>query len=103
MHFCEVVALRYGRVSLPRNVSLNWFIPAFVNSSVGSSPGTSEELGTMVCPCFWKYSRKLRRISRERITLHCKGAPPVFTGRSEILASPAAQLAERIHHRGGRE
>ncbi len=46
---------------------MNWFIPAFVKSSVGSSAGTSDELGTMVWPFCSKYSRKLRRISRERI------------------------------------
>ena len=55
--------------SLPRKTSLNWFIPALVNSSVGSSCGTSGELGTTVWPFCRKYSRKLLRISRERIPL----------------------------------
>src|SRR4029450_1928972 len=69
MHFCAVAARVYGRLSKPRNASLNWFIPALVKSSVGSSPGTSDELGTMVCPWRWKYSRKLRRMSLERMSL----------------------------------
>ena len=34
----------------PRKTSLNWFIPALVKSSVGSSPGTSGELGTTRWP-----------------------------------------------------
>src|SRR3954470_18631397 len=63
MHFWEVVARVYARFSRPRNRSLNWFIPAFVNSSVGSSAGTSGELGTMRWPFFLKYSRKDDRIS----------------------------------------
>jgi len=51
MHFCAVVARRYGRCSRPRNTSLNCTIPAFVKRSVGSPGGTSEALGTRVCPC----------------------------------------------------
>ena len=42
---------------------MNWFIPALVKSSVGSSCGTSGELGTMRCWCRSKYCRKERRIS----------------------------------------
>jgi hypothetical protein len=67
MHFCDVAARVYGRFSRPRKTSLNWFIPAFVNSSVGSSCGTSGELATTVWPWRRKNSRKLPRISRERI------------------------------------
>ena len=50
MHFCAVAARVYGRLSKPRNTSLNWFIPALVNSSVGSSPGTTGELATTWWP-----------------------------------------------------
>src|SRR5512142_3302724 len=71
MHFCEVVARLYGRVSLPRNTSLNWFMPALVKSSVGSSTGTSDEEGTMRCPWRSKYFRKPVRISRESISDDC--------------------------------
>jgi hypothetical protein len=46
---------------------LNWFIPAFVNSRVGSSAGTREELGTTAWPFFSKYLRKELRISRDVI------------------------------------
>src|ERR1700760_4216769 len=63
MHFCEVVARVYGRLSKPRNTSLNWFMPAFVNSSVGSSPGTTGEDATMVWPFDSKNFRKVERIS----------------------------------------
>src|SRR6478735_3772697 len=38
-------------------------MPALVNSSVGSSPGTSGELGTTRWPCCSKYFRKDARIS----------------------------------------
>jgi hypothetical protein len=69
MTFWQVVARLYGRDSLPRKTSLNWFIPALVKRSVGSSPGTSEALGTMVWPFCSKYWRKLRRTSREVIPL----------------------------------
>ncbi len=69
MHFCDVVARVYARFSRPRNVSLNWFIPALVKSSVGSSCGTSDELDTMAWPFWRKYSRKEVRISRERIRI----------------------------------
>ena len=61
--FCAVVARVYSRFSRPRNVSLNWFIPALVNSSVGSSAGTSGELGTILWPFFSKYLRNDERIS----------------------------------------
>ena len=30
---------------MPRNTFLNWTIPALTNSNVGSSAGTSDELG----------------------------------------------------------
>ena len=33
----------YGRLSMPRNTSLNCTMPALVNSSVGSLPGTRLE------------------------------------------------------------
>src|SRR5215510_15152414 len=67
MHFCAVVARVYSRVSFPRNVSLNWFMPALVKRSVGSSCGTSGELGTMRWPFFSKYFRKEARISLDVI------------------------------------
>jgi hypothetical protein len=42
-------------------------MPALVKSSVGSSPGTSEELGTTRWPFRLKYSRNDARISFEVI------------------------------------
>src|SRR3546814_10712230 len=38
-------------------------MPALVNSSVGSLPGTSGDEGTIVCPLLWKNSRNLVRKS----------------------------------------
>src|SRR5712691_5553106 len=51
MHFCVLAARRYGRLPVPRNTSLNWFMPALVNSSVGSSCGTTLEDGTNMWLC----------------------------------------------------
>ncbi len=44
-HFCELVARVKVVLALPVKKSLNWFIPALVNSSVGSFCGTSDALG----------------------------------------------------------
>src|SRR5471032_2576676 len=63
MHFCDVVARVYGLLSKPRNTSLNWFMPAFVKSSVGSSPGTTGDEATMVWPLASKNFRNVERIS----------------------------------------
>src|SRR5260370_27422695 len=52
MHFCVSAALLYGGFSVPRKYGLNWFMPALVNSSVGSSRGTTGDDGTNVWPCF---------------------------------------------------
>src|SRR5512132_2037610 len=89
MHFCEVVAREYGRFSLPRKTSLNWFIPALVKSSVGSSCGTSGELGTIRCPLLSKYFRKDRRMSLALVV--------VIVDRATVLD---ASLDERAHARG---
>src|SRR5271157_6341903 len=48
---------------MPRKTSLNWFMPALVNSSVGSLTGTSEEECTSLCPLETKKSRNMRRTS----------------------------------------
>ena len=48
---------------MPRNTSLNWFMPALVKSNVGSSAGTSEELRTTRWPRAAKYSRNFARMS----------------------------------------
>src|SRR5438552_5718264 len=64
MHFWLSTARLYGRVPVPRNTSLNWFMPALVNSSVGSSCGTTGDDGTNVWPCFCtKKSMNCWRIS----------------------------------------
>ena len=43
------VAARLNPQSLPINSFLNWFIPAGVNNTVGSSLGTKESLSTILC------------------------------------------------------
>jgi predicted nucleic acid-binding protein len=55
----------YGREPVPRKTSLNWFIPAFVNRSVGSSWGTIGALGTISWPFSRKKSRKAWRVCSE--------------------------------------
>ena len=47
----------------PEETSLNWFMPALVNSSVGSLAGTSDELRTIRWPCPEKNCRNFSRIS----------------------------------------
>src|SRR5512147_1917978 len=63
MHFCESTARLYGRLSVPRNTSLNCTIPELVKSRVESPPGTSDIEGTAVCPCSTKKSMNVWRIS----------------------------------------
>ena len=46
---------------MPRNTSLNWFMPALVNSSVGSSPGITGLEATTWWPLL---SKKLRKVAR---------------------------------------
>src|SRR5688500_7217773 len=63
MHFCVLATRVQGAFSVPRKYGLNWFIPALVNSSVGSSCGTTGDDGTNVWPCFsMKKSRNCCRI-----------------------------------------
>ena len=44
-HFWQVVARVNSSFTLPRKWSLNWFMPAGVNSTEGSQRGTSTSLG----------------------------------------------------------
>jgi hypothetical protein len=53
---------------VPRNTSLNWFMPAFVKRSVGSPCGITGAPGTIRCPLSLKNPRKLSRVSREVMT-----------------------------------
>src|SRR6185436_626077 len=86
MHFCAVAARTYGRLSKPRNTSLNWFIPALVNSSVGSSPGTTGLEATTVWPFDSKNFRKVWRISAAFIRGSFGGA---FSSESAIIGAGA--------------
>src|SRR5947208_6007756 len=62
-HFWHVVARRKSSFTLPRKWSLNWFIPAGVNSPDGSHLGTSTSLGRRVCPFDSKKDRYFSRFS----------------------------------------
>src|SRR6476661_5160886 len=48
---------------MPRNTSLNWFMPALVKSSVGSLAGASDDECTRLCPLLSKKRRNFSRIS----------------------------------------
>src|SRR5690606_11798477 len=64
-HFCVFTARLYGRLPVPRKTSLNWFIPAFVKSRVGSFFGTRESLRPISCPRSAKNCRNSVRISSD--------------------------------------
>src|SRR5437016_3549291 len=84
MHFCVLAARLYGRVPVPRKTSLNWFMPALVNKSVGSSCGTTGEDGTKVWPCLCtKKSMNCWRISLAEST--------VILANTQWLLDQAAQ------------
>ena len=57
-------------------------MPALVKSSVGSSPGTSGELGTTRWPCRSKYFRKDARISLGCTSLFYSSASQALCARS---------------------
>ena len=67
--------LRKRNISFPKKTSLNWFIPALVNSRVGSLFGTSELDDTIWCPFDLKNSRKAVLISVVVITIYNVNAP----------------------------
>src|SRR5690242_18775588 len=69
---------------MPRKTFLNCTMPAFVNSNVGSSAGTSDELGRTAWPLRSKYARK-----RDRISEACIGA---IYRRSGTLGSSVVGL-----------
>src|SRR5262249_48423530 len=112
MHFWLSTARLYGRVPVPRKTSLNWFMPALVNISVGSSRGTTLADGTTVWPCFLaKKSRNCWRIWLA-VSMRCSGL-----GNAELLDDAEGQRVlvhlalvrldpgddghdDRVHHQG---
>ena len=74
MHFWEFTArfrLAMGEAgsTCPKNIGLNWFIPALVKRSVGSFKGAQADEGWKVCArgdC-WKNSQK---VDRTRSVVH---------------------------------
>src|SRR5262245_29482477 len=62
-HFWHVVARVNSSLTFPRKGSLNWFIPAGVNSTEGSHVGTSTSLGRRLCPFVSKKAKYFSRSS----------------------------------------
>ena len=60
--------------AVPRKMGLNWFIPAFANSRVGSAWGTTLLLGTTVCSLPWKNSMKVD-LTRSPAKHSAEGSP----------------------------
>ena len=54
-------------------MDLYWFMPAFANSNVGSSWGTTDDEGQCVCAWRWKYSTKV-------LLIFCWGQPSGVLG-----------------------
>src|SRR5215475_6673898 len=107
MHFCAVVARVYSRRSLPRNTSLNWFIPALVKSNVGSPCGTSDELRKRLCPLPSKKRRNTSRISFPLKVFDLELHVVMFALVASVGAFlpfllPIIAEAERYHHCGVR-
>src|SRR5690606_41587257 len=63
IHRCFSATRGYLIAASPKNKSLNWFIPAFVNINVGSFFTTTGADGTILCPLLLKKSKKAWRIS----------------------------------------
>src|SRR5687767_5206144 len=62
-HFWQVVARVNSSLHLPKKWSLNWFMPAGVNSTEGSQRGTSTSLGRRTQPLVSKKARYFSRSS----------------------------------------
>src|SRR5271169_6811971 len=62
-HFWQLVARVKSSLQRPRKWSLNWFMPAGVNSTDGSQRGTSTSLGRQTQPLLWKNARYFSRSS----------------------------------------
>ena len=68
-------------------------MPALVNSSVGSLPGTSELEGTTAWPFLRKNSRKLARISELVIILNLASRfISLFVSASKSVSKPKAPI-----------
>ena len=105
MHFCVSTArlsLASGPLgsALPRKMGLNWFIPAFANSNVGSSCGTTGEEGTNVWSLFLKKSKNVPRILRAGHPLSSYLPPAGAGAGAGPVWGPAASYAMGVTHLG---
>ena len=94
--FWTVDARRKGCVPFPRNMSLNWFMPAPVNSSVGSFAGTSDALGYAVCPFDAKNDCQRRS---QLLGLHRRHRSDRDRGVSDPARSPRPRGARSCRRR----
>lgn len=102
---------------MPRKMDLNWFMPALVNSKVGSERGTTGDEGTRgvslelgarieICsvpkewPFFLKYSRK---VSRTWVEVHSGLAGVLEAILRRTRAGETGSREEEEEERGGRE
>src|SRR3974390_1623121 len=82
---------------MPRKTSLNWFMPALVNSSVGSLAGTSEEEWTILCPFCSKKRRNMERTSEpEGILLGIRVGKPRFAPRKMGVSARGGRFDSNI-------
>src|SRR5574340_845978 len=70
-------------------------MPALVNSSVGSSPGTTGELATIWWPFDSKNFRKVERISEAFIGWRVPGLFSRMTSGHDLEAGPARDIGQR--------
>src|SRR5262245_13532116 len=104
-HFWQVAARVKSSFTLPRKWSLNWFIPAGVKSTEGSSRGTSKSLGRRVQPLDSKNARYFSRSSSvfmEAYAAQEQKGPPLETkdsGRT-ILVQQAKRPMIVVSARG---
>src|SRR5215510_2887102 len=92
-HFWQVVARVNSSFTLPRKWSLNWFMPAGVNSTDGSQRGTSTSLGRRTQPLVSKNARYFSRNSSVFIR-------PIYLrdqsgGKVQVGLEPAAEHRAR--------
>ncbi|MCY1233471.1 hypothetical protein D9M72_460150 [compost metagenome] len=95
----------YGRLSVPRNTSLNCTMPELVNSSVGSFAGTRLDERTTVWPFDSKNCRNLLRMSEtfmgwRTLALAWPGATNQY-GICKPLIIRARQPAGHARHGAG--
>ena len=91
-HFWQVVARVNSSLHFPRKWSLNWFMPAGVNSTDGSQRGTSTSLGLRTQPLDLE---ELQVLFAYFVGFHR------FPGVDQAASAAIAMKVETTHHIGG--